>query len=1039
MRRSIRIAIAIAGFLSFTLPSVGQDMTSKVPASEAGFSRSLGAASASSPGVRRLSAASPSGSRLVLGGTTAGIVVADIDAAVPNVRVNAGAETVARAFLAQHISAILPGVPISELVLAPEAMQCGEAPDTPGGKSGRSLTYFRRIGDRRVLGGTLVIRVGPSGTVLRVQNTIPAVGSRVTPWNATHLRRTVDAGAFRSEKRPTFSSVVRNAQDRLRISNAGEPVLVPVRTSGFNGMIEARRILFPRESTLHAGLLLADGTILTPTPVTSNQEGGRVPVAHIDPVTKLPTFLSFRPQGRSPSLAGIVSNSGEVALRFLEENPAMFRTGQARCQFEILDVGKDPASPRTTFIKLGQRIAGRRVFGGQLVFEIQDGARVMSIQGHTIGHAKMPLVPAITPSDAIQTARQRISDSVSTAPADIRTAVQQSKFTSELLVFGGELFPLREGKPLPTRLAYLVQNSLQASFVDAVTGKEIFAYSRSNGANIVNDGAAMNHLGRPLYTTVNVDGVPVPGAPANADVPTAVAGVATTAGFYAAHGWVGQNGTSAGSNFVANTNVLFAFPFVGNLCPNANYLQPTDETFFCLGLATTDVVGHEFTHGVIHHSSDLVYADESGALNESYADIMGNLAFPDAIPAGAAAGTLPGWLLGETTPGGALRNMAAPAVGNYTGYLSRTDLGCNPLDLPGVIPPCDAGGVHTNSGINNRAHVLMSDGGLGGLTGMTRGRLRMVAFDVMTRRLVSSSRLIDAALASLAACDMFVATGGTTFDTPPLTFTQLDCDQVMPAFAAVGLEPDLVSNWLPPTLGFGGAIVRYPAETTDNGCTVTDIALQMNTPSGLLDANALASPGGVPTINYLGIMTATIPITTPPIGTLAKTHTIAWTSIFGQTPEISSSITAPAPAGANNCVSPAGTLPVERTSADTAAPAIPVIGGTGTVATGNAASNMALACLLRITEVELRDGGNTIAGPGPTATHNTVILVFGVPVTLTRTATVTTPPPGLVGAANPGAWNLSAPVTWTLSPGLLGMSWRLRYRIDQPAGVNCTP
>ena len=41
-------------------------------------------------------------------------------------------------------------------------------------------------------------------------------------------------------------------------------------------------------------------------------------------------------------------------------------------------------------------------------------------------------------------------------------------------------------------------------------------------------------------------------------------------------------------------------------------------------LATMEVVGHEFMHGIIGFTSDLIYADESGAVNESFADVMGH-------------------------------------------------------------------------------------------------------------------------------------------------------------------------------------------------------------------------------------------------------------------------------------------------------------------------------------------------------------------------------------------------------------------------------
>ena len=35
-----------------------------------------------------------------------------------------------------------------------------------------------------------------------------------------------------------------------------------------------------------------------------------------------------------------------------------------------------------------------------------------------------------------------------------------------------------------------------------------------------------------------------------------------------------------------------------------------------------DVVAHEFTHGVTHHTSDLNYKHEAGGLNEAFSDIF---------------------------------------------------------------------------------------------------------------------------------------------------------------------------------------------------------------------------------------------------------------------------------------------------------------------------------------------------------------------------------------------------------------------------------
>jgi Zn-dependent metalloprotease len=50
-----------------------------------------------------------------------------------------------------------------------------------------------------------------------------------------------------------------------------------------------------------------------------------------------------------------------------------------------------------------------------------------------------------------------------------------------------------------------------------------------------------------------------------------------------------------------------------------------DGQFFGRFTASIDVVGHELTHGVVMHESNLDYQDEPGALNEHFADVFGSL------------------------------------------------------------------------------------------------------------------------------------------------------------------------------------------------------------------------------------------------------------------------------------------------------------------------------------------------------------------------------------------------------------------------------
>ncbi len=131
-----------------------------------------------------------------------------------------------------------------------------------------------------------------------------------------------------------------------------------------------------------------------------------------------------------------------------------------------------------------------------------------------------------------------------------------------------------------------------------------------------------------------------------------------------------------------------------------------DGTVFGSFTRPVDVLGHEFSHAVTQFTADLTYQGQSGALNESVSDCFGMCVKQRVL--GQTAETAD-WLVGEGIflPGihaRALRDMAAPG----TAYDDPT-LGKDPQvgDLADyVVTTDDNGGVHTNSGIPNRAFQL---------------------------------------------------------------------------------------------------------------------------------------------------------------------------------------------------------------------------------------------------------------------------------------------------------------------------------------------
>jgi Zn-dependent metalloprotease len=135
-----------------------------------------------------------------------------------------------------------------------------------------------------------------------------------------------------------------------------------------------------------------------------------------------------------------------------------------------------------------------------------------------------------------------------------------------------------------------------------------------------------------------------------------------------------------------------------------------------------DVVGHELTHGVVTHTSNLEYRNESGALNEHFADVFGELIKQWKKKQTAAQAD---WLFGAEImgPGTTARGLRTFKAG--LAYQNDPDLGTDPQPKhlqDKYTGPDDSGGVHINSGIPNHAFFLVATS-LGGRAWEKAGRI----------------------------------------------------------------------------------------------------------------------------------------------------------------------------------------------------------------------------------------------------------------------------------------------------------------------------
>ncbi len=131
-----------------------------------------------------------------------------------------------------------------------------------------------------------------------------------------------------------------------------------------------------------------------------------------------------------------------------------------------------------------------------------------------------------------------------------------------------------------------------------------------------------------------------------------------------------------------------------------------DGSLFLRFTKALDVVGHELTHGVVTHTCNLQYQDESGALNEHFADVMGALIaqWQRGQTVDQAAWTIGAEIMGPGTTAECLRTFKAEPA--YTGDPMLGD-DPQPKHLKDKYTgSSDHGGVHINSGIPNHAFFL---------------------------------------------------------------------------------------------------------------------------------------------------------------------------------------------------------------------------------------------------------------------------------------------------------------------------------------------
>ncbi|RKH55873.1 M4 family metallopeptidase [Corallococcus llansteffanensis] len=371
--------------------------------------------------------------------------------------------------------------------------------------------------------------------------------------------------------------------------------------------------------------------------------------------------------------------AGEGLRRLQAQRPEFFRGAGEVSSRRVLVDSQGKAHERVT-----QTFKGVPVFGAAAILHLGQGDAVTSVTDRLVRDLKVDTTPRLKADEAAQRAIASLetgSTVVGTPRADLQI-LADSQATH--LTWRVQLEVVKaDGEP-----------SMPNLFIDAHTGDAVRQFDNLQTSR-----------NRKTYTASNRTNLPGSLVRSEGQGPTsdvilnqAHDNAGFTYDFYASvFGRDSYDGL--GTNLVSS--VHYSKNYVNAFWNGTQMVYGDGDGVQSTALTVLDVVGHELTHAVTDTSSELIYANESGALNEAMSDIFG--ASIEAYRDGAVTANT--WKIGEecwtpATAGDALRYMNDPAIaGDYDYYPTR------------YTGTSDSGGVHWNSGIANLAFHLLVSGG----------------------------------------------------------------------------------------------------------------------------------------------------------------------------------------------------------------------------------------------------------------------------------------------------------------------------------------
>lgn len=467
---------------------------------------------------------------------------------------------------------------------------------------------------------------------------------------------------------------------------------------------------------------------------------------------------------------GTTQNPSAVAMDALNSYGMMFGLGSPTKELRQKSL-KTVGNGRSV-VRYQQIYNGIPVIGGELIVNLSANNGLLSINGEIAPKLAVPTTAAITAKQAGDTALNAVAKWHKTTASALNVSTPVLSVYDPKLV-GPDNYP-----------ASLVWH-VEVSSTTQQPIRELVLIDAQRGHIALHFNQIDTALVRETYTAAETAANPG-NLVCNESDPTCAAGdtdaqnahlfAKDTYDFYSTN-HARDSIDNAGMTLISTTHWDD-----GSSCPNAFW--DGSRMVYCTGMVVDDVVAHELTHGVTERESNLFYYYQSGAINESLSDVWGE--FVDLGNSSGDDSAASKWLMGEdlNIPGmtGAIRSMKDPTLFGDPDKMSSAYYWTSATD---------GGGVHTNSGINNKAVYLMVDGdSFNGTTvsGIGITKVATIYYEVQTNILTSGADYLDLYNALYQGCQNVIGTAG---------ITAADCNQVRAATNAVEMNIEPSTNFNP--------------------------------------------------------------------------------------------------------------------------------------------------------------------------------------------------------------------------------------------------